>query len=186
MRSPANILIAILLLWMFGSSYYYVCKIKGICNEPTSTVVTVINTDVKVEEPETVDDEVDITVEEEDIVSVEEAMTIDNKTVYFGFRLNNLTLDDELKTYMSDLSVFMQEHKDQGILLIGHTDTIGSENVNNLMGMERAKFVKKMLVEAGIDVDQIKTESKGENEAFASSDTEEGRGKDRRVEIITK
>ncbi|PCJ26997.1 MAG: hypothetical protein COA97_04700 [Flavobacteriales bacterium] len=188
MKSTANIFITILLLWMCGSAYYYVTNIKGFTNEPKNTFSTTSNVGKTISDVEIIEEEVvsELKEEEEETVPAEEEISMDNKTIYFGFGLNNLTIDSDLKTYISELNTFLQKHTDQNIVLIGHTDTTGSESINNLMGLERAKFVKNILVEAGIDGSQIKTESKGEKEASSTSVTREGQSTDRKVEIITK
>lgn len=187
MKSPVNVLIAILLLWMCGSTYYYVTNIQVLDNELTSISAMVSEVEETLSEVEVIEKEIAEGVVEvaEEKALVEQEISIDNKTVYFGFGSNNLTLDDGFESYINELNIYMDEHTDQSILLVGHTDTCGSESVNTLMGMERAEFVKSILVQAGVDGNQIKTESKGEKEASSSSDTREGRSTDRRVEIIT-
>jgi len=188
MKNPVNILIAILLLWMCGSTYYYITNIIVLDHESISSSVMVSEVEETRSELEVIEKEITEGVDEvvEEKTLVEKEISIDNKTVYFGFGSNNLTLDDGFKGYIDDLNTYIEEHTDQIILLIGHTDTVGSESVNTLMGMERAEFVKSILIQAGVDGNQIKTKSKGETEASSSSDTKEGRSTDRRVEIITK
>jgi outer membrane protein OmpA-like peptidoglycan-associated protein len=188
MKSPVNFLIASLLLWMCGSTYYYVTNIKFFANESTSFSLIVSKVEETLSEAEVIEKEIAEGVGEvaEEKALVEKEISIDNKTVYFDFGSNNLTLDDGFESYIDELNTYMDEHTNQSIWLIGHTDSSGSESVNTLMGMERAEFVKSILVQAGVDGNQIKTESKGEKEASSSSDTREGRSTDRRVEIITK
>jgi len=69
------------------------------------------------------------------------------------------------------------------IKIIGHTDSIGSEEYNIELSLNRAKSVKNFFNENGIDDERIKTEGKGENSPIANNQTVEGRSANRRVEI---
>lgn len=76
------------------------------------------------------------------------------------------------------------------VIIIGHTDSKGSESYNLELSKKRAESVKQWLIDqAGIDSKRIETMGKGESEPVASntnpdgSDNPEGRQKNRRVEI---
>jgi len=118
------------------------------------------------------------------LAHIEKQLRAENKLVYFESAENELALDDELKLYFSELSLFMHHHAHHTITLVGHTDELGSEKYNDKLGLERAEFVKRALAEAGINGDQIETVSKGEHELVTPDETDEDRMKERRVEII--
>ena len=69
------------------------------------------------------------------------------------------------------------------IIVTGHTDDTGSEELNQSLSVSRAKAVANFLTANGIASSRVKTIGKGENEPAYSNDTEEGRRKNRRVEI---
>lgn len=69
------------------------------------------------------------------------------------------------------------------VVVIGHTDSIGSDAYNMRLGQRRAEAVKAFLVSAGISANSIRTSSKGEREPIADNKTAAGRAKNRRVEI---
>ena len=78
--------------------------------------------------------------------------------------------------------------KSQGISVgdidvIGHTDNKGSETYNQKLSVRRAQAVKDYMVSEGIDAGIVDVIGKGESEPVASNDTDEGRAKNRRVEI---
>jgi OOP family OmpA-OmpF porin len=66
----------------------------------------------------------------------------------------------------------------------GHTDPVGSEAYNLDLGQRRAEAVAAHLDAQGIDAGRVATRSFGESLPAASNDTEEGRARNRRVEII--
>jgi outer membrane protein OmpA-like peptidoglycan-associated protein len=65
------------------------------------------------------------------------------------------------------------------VRLIGRTDAEGSHTYNLKLGQDRAEYVKKALVGAGVDAGRIETESAG---AAAASDGKPGYG--RRVDVV--
>jgi len=65
----------------------------------------------------------------------------------------------------------------------GYTDDIGTELYNNKLSMQRAEAVADYLTDNGIDREIIITRGHGKNDFVADNDTEEGRAKNRRVEI---
>lgn len=70
------------------------------------------------------------------------------------------------------------------IVIKGHTDASASERYNEGLGLRRADMAKAYLIEKGIEEARISTQSFGETMPIADNETEEGRSKNRRVEII--
>ena len=69
------------------------------------------------------------------------------------------------------------------IIVVGHTDSVGSDAYNQKLGERRANAVKAYLVSMGVSAQKVRTESKGEKQPIADNKTREGRAKNRRVEI---
>lgn len=82
------------------------------------------------------------------------------------------------------LSQFMENRKNVVVMIEGHTDSIGSELVNDRLSKMRAESVKSYLIKKGISARRIKTTGYGERRPIASNDTEFGRKLNRRTEII--
>ena len=78
----------------------------------------------------------------------------------------------------------MAQDEKVGIVVEGHTDTMGSNRLNEELSHARATAVKDFLVEQGVDGDRIRAIGRGENEPIATNETAEGRANNRRVEII--
>lgn len=70
------------------------------------------------------------------------------------------------------------------VRIVGHTDSTGSDAINNPLSKDRAESVKDFLVDRGVPASRVETAGRGEREPVASNDTAEGRARNRRVEIF--
>ncbi|MFL9582251.1 OmpA family protein [Stenotrophomonas sp. AB1(2024)] len=77
----------------------------------------------------------------------------------------------------------LNEYNQTMIEVVGHTDSIGSDAVNNKLSLERANSVADYL--AGQGVQRVRMETLGAGKAYpiADNSTDAGRAKNRRVEI---
>lgn len=72
----------------------------------------------------------------------------------------------------------------QAIEVAGHTDSVGSDEANQVLSKNRAQSVAAYLIdETGLAADKLTTVGYGENQPMADNDTAAGRSKNRRVEI---
>lgn len=74
-----------------------------------------------------------------------------------------------------------QARSESRVRLVGHTDAVGSESANELMGLGRAWSVGVLLVGNGVQDARIELASAGESDPAASNATAEGRAANRRV-----
>ena len=70
------------------------------------------------------------------------------------------------------------------IRIEGHTDSTGTDDVNDPLSAERADAVKAALVEAGVETGRIATRERGDSKPVASNKTEAGREKNRRIDVV--
>ena len=66
----------------------------------------------------------------------------------------------------------------------GHTDSVGSEGYNSSLSAERAQAVKTYLMAQGVPADRLGTVGHGEAAPVADNQTDDGRQRNRRVELI--
>lgn len=72
------------------------------------------------------------------------------------------------------------------VIVKGHTDNVGSDEVNMKLSKNRAENVKKYLVQRGVPSSRLTVEYFGSTRPIYSNDTPEGRAKNRRVEFEIK
>jgi OOP family OmpA-OmpF porin len=105
-------------------------------------------------------------------------------------RLNNIFFDfgeyELLEDSFSELKRLirlMNQNPEMKIRINGHTDNIGSRRSNLELSRQRANAVMDYLTGNGISGERIKTKGFGFDKPVADNSTEEGRGKNRRVEF---
>ncbi len=69
------------------------------------------------------------------------------------------------------------------VTIIGHTDSTGSDAINNPLSIDRANSTRNYLVARGVAGNRVATDGRGSREPIADNNTNEGRDKNRRVEI---
>ena len=84
---------------------------------------------------------------------------------------------------LRQLAQSLQRYPGTEVLIVGHTDNVGSDAYNLTLSQRRAESAKSYLVSMGIPADRIRTAGRGEAEPIASNDAEAGRQQNRRVEI---
>jgi OmpA-OmpF porin, OOP family len=87
--------------------------------------------------------------------------------VFFGFNKSNLT--PEAARVVADAAAAAKEYGSASILVVGHTDTVGSPRYNNALSMRRSHAVKDGLVSNGVPANAISTSGKGESELMVQT-----------------
>jgi len=70
------------------------------------------------------------------------------------------------------------------VRIVGHTDSTGSDAINDPLSRERAASVKRYLEDRGVSGSRIDAVGRGEHEPIADNTSDSGRAKNRRVEIF--
>lgn len=82
---------------------------------------------------------------------------------------------------------FLNAHGDQKVLVVGHTDSVGSFEMNIALSKARAEaVVEKLVTEYGVGRDRLKPYGVGPAAPISSNATAEGRALNRRVEIVAR
>ena len=125
-----------------------------------------------------------VVVEEE----VVEAATVQvepiSVTMPFAFDSDSLTAEDQAR--LEPIAQRLVNFPNSELVVIGHTDSRGSEAYNQKLSEKRAKTVAVYLMKHfNIDASRVKGEGRGELDPVASNDTAEGRAQNRRVDVTT-
>lgn len=107
-----------------------------------------------------------------------------NQAGRMGFELGGSTLNDDSQATVRRIAALLSENPDYNVVVVGHTCNKGSDQVNMRVGFARARSVANALRRNGIPADRITISSAGAAHPIASNDTEDGRRKNRRAEVI--
>ncbi len=104
---------------------------------------------------------------------------IENTVIYFPHSVTQLT--DVASSKLQALVPLLAAYPKQTITIRGHSDLPGDAQANLLASRKRAEQVRTTLAQAGVELARMTIVASGADEPAASNDTEEGRGKNRRV-----
>lgn len=100
------------------------------------------------------------------------------------FATGKAVLNNQSKTELGNFAAFLKENKDCLVDIYGHTDSTGSDKVNDPLSVKRAQSVADYLKACGVTSAQLQNiVGRGSHEPVASNDTEAGRQQNRRVEV---
>ncbi|MBL0170188.1 MAG: OmpA family protein [Gemmatimonadaceae bacterium] len=84
---------------------------------------------------------------------------------------------------LRNLAISLNKYPKTDLLIVGHTDALGSTTYNQDLSMRRANAASRYLAGQGVGSTRLRTAGKGELEAVASNETEAGRQTNRRIEV---
>ena len=210
MNKTVIFLIIILILWIAGTSYFYVCQIRDNCKLKSDVELNqdekkLLESDSSPElqtgiSPDTsglqlaladtagiktiLNDSAMVT---DSIRGIEDVIPlVDKKIIYFDFNSVDTEMDAATLDYFKELRVFLNNNPNRKIYISGHSDDVGPENGKLIISLKRAEFIKKQLISDGVSEKQIEIDSKSDTEPIASNQTKTGRSQNRRVEILIK
>lgn len=117
------------------------------------------------------------------------AMTIGNtgRVALYGiyFDTDKSEVKAESAPTLKEIAKLLQQEKKLKLYVVGHTDNVGDFTYNMKLSRARADAVVKALVsEYGADAKRLKPDGVGPLSPVASNKTEDGRAKNRRVELV--
>lgn len=100
------------------------------------------------------------------------------------FASGQTTLVEGGRSSLAEVVDLLQTEPDKKIRVEGHTDSLGDAETNLQLSEQRAQAVLEALVSMGVSSDRISALGMGEDFPIASNDDEDGRARNRRVDVI--
>ena len=101
--------------------------------------------------------------------------------VMYGF--DSAEIKSEAYPMLDEAVLILKKNPEINVEIDGHTDNRGPAAYNMTLSERRAKAVMKYFVDKGVEAERLTTKGFGFTQPAASNDTEEGRAKNRRVEL---
>ncbi len=119
-------------------------------------------------------------------ISFSDAMNTDGKIALYGifFDIGKSVIKPESEPALKQSLDYLKENTSTKIVVVGHTDNTGVYSSNVTLSKARAKAVKDYLVSKGVSATRLSSEGVASLCPVSTNDTEEGRAKNRRVEIV--
>jgi outer membrane protein OmpA-like peptidoglycan-associated protein len=101
-----------------------------------------------------------------------------------SFDTGSATIRPQMRAVLDPFAASLKDDPKAQLTIVGHTDSTGSEAVNNPLSVQRAQSVRDYLSSRGVATGRVLTEGRGEREPVSDNTTDAGRAKNRRVEIL--
>ncbi|MGB2466655.1 MAG: OmpA family protein [Crocinitomicaceae bacterium] len=112
---------------------------------------------------------------------IEELKNFSFEPIYFDY--DKFNIKEEYHSQLNEIKKIILSHSDLRILVIGHTDSDGSNAYNDVLSRKRAESIIKFFTTKGLRRDRIVIDFKGETDPADSNATAEGKSKNRRVDF---
>ena len=121
--------------------------------------------------------------------NVEVTRTADNQLKInipndISFDVGSAAIKPQLRAVLDPFATSLQGDPSAQITVVGHTDSTGSDALNNKLSIERADSVRDYIVTRGVAAGRVATAGRGDREPIADNNSDAGRAKNRRVEIF--
>jgi outer membrane protein OmpA-like peptidoglycan-associated protein len=120
---------------------------------------------------------------------VEVSQTADNQLKLeipsdVSFDVGRYNIKPNMRPVLDRLATSLNQHPVTTVRIIGHTDSTGSDTVNNPLSVNRAAATRDYLVGRGVSASRIAIDGRGATQPIADNATPAGRAMNRRVEIF--
>lgn len=99
-----------------------------------------------------------------------------------SFAVGRSDIQPNFAPVLDQFAAGLRNNPNTDVRIVGHTDSTGSDAINNPLSMDRAASTRNYLTARGVDGRRIVIEGMGERYPIATNDTAEGRARNRRVE----
>ena len=106
--------------------------------------------------------------------------------LYINFETGKSDIKSESQPIVDQIIEMLKQNPDLKVSVEGHTDNVGSDKSNKTLSENRAKSVMNALINGGIEKSRLSSKGWGSTKPVGDNSTEDGRYKNRRVEIVKK
>ncbi len=101
-----------------------------------------------------------------------------------SFDINSAVIKPNLRPILDQFAQGLTNQPNTEIRIIGHTDSTGSDAINNPLSVNRAASARNYLVSRGVSGQRIQIDGRGSYEPIADNNSEAGRVRNRRIEMF--
>lgn len=105
-------------------------------------------------------------------------------TLYINFDFNKADIKPDSQPIIDEIVKLLNTSSDLRLTIEGHTDNVGTPDYNRKLSDDRARAVVAALTARGIASSRLNSAGFGQDNPIADNNSEEGRAKNRRVELV--
>jgi len=106
--------------------------------------------------------------------------------LYINFDTGKAEIKPESQGTVAQIVALLNGHEDLKLSIEGHTDNVGTPAANKTLSEQRAKAVMAAVIKGGVAASRLSAIGWGQEKPVADNRSEDGRAKNRRVEIVKK
>jgi outer membrane protein OmpA-like peptidoglycan-associated protein len=106
--------------------------------------------------------------------------------LYINFDTGKSNIKPESMGIIDQIAALLQAHPDLRLSIEGHTDNVGTPQSNKTLSQQRANSVMSAVAQKGIAANRMTAVGWGQEKPIADNRSEDGKAKNRRVEIVKK
>jgi OmpA-OmpF porin, OOP family len=104
--------------------------------------------------------------------------------LYLNFDFDKADIKPNSRPIIDEITTLLKQNPSLNLTVEGHTDNVGKPDYNKRLSDARAKSVVMALTRNGIEARRLKAVGSGSDKPIKANDTDEGRAKNRRVELV--
>jgi outer membrane protein OmpA-like peptidoglycan-associated protein len=125
---------------------------------------------------------------EQSVTTADDMLSALNSEGHVALQINfdtgKATIKPDSQAIVDQIVALLKDNKDLKLSVEGHTDNVGDAKANKALSEARAKAVVAALTQKGIAASRLKAVGFGQEKPVADNSTDEGRAKNRRVELV--
>ena len=121
----------VLLSWSAVSTHIYVCKIKGLCNDRETIMISTVS----IKDAYSTDSL-------QNTLAGEQKKIPETLHIYFAFDKSEFSKNEETDKYIIESNAYLVQNSQARLSITGHTDATGSDEYNQALGYRRAQSVQ--------------------------------------------
>jgi OmpA-OmpF porin, OOP family len=104
--------------------------------------------------------------------------------LYINFETGKSVIESTSRAIVEEIASMLKTNPDLKLMIEGHTDNVGAAQANQKLSGDRASAVMNELIKSGISKVRLQSKGFGADRPIEDNTSEEGRAKNRRVEIV--
>jgi outer membrane protein OmpA-like peptidoglycan-associated protein len=101
-----------------------------------------------------------------------------------SFDTGRADIKPNLRPILDQFAQGLSQQPSMEVRIVGHTDSTGSDAINNPLSVNRAQSARDYLLARGVDGSRMTIDGRGSREPIASNATADGRARNRRIDIF--